>query len=212
LVLGAGALSVQGAPLVFDLEKRSSPEAEPAEGVIQLDQGNANRSAQAMPRLALGEIPADFWERPRELHLQREATNERIKAVYWRDGKLVPEGYWAICNLLRDVRAKMMTYMDPASMDILRGILGYYEAWNWNYPIIIMSGYRTPATNAALSKEGAAKNSMHLYGKAVDLRMQGIPVAHLAQLGLHFQRGGVGFYPQRGFVHLDTGRIRSWRG
>ena len=173
--------------------------------------GAEQKSQEALHELALGEIPRDFWQRPRELHLQRQGTNELLRAVYWKDGKLLPEGYWAACNLLRDVRANMMTYMDPAILDILRGIVGYYEAWNWKYPIIITSGYRTPQTNNKLG-EGAAKNSMHLYGRATDLYMQRIPVAHLAQLGMHFQRGGVGFYPQRGFVHLDTGRIRSWRG
>lgn len=203
------------APFVFSLD----PKPEAAQGVdgapllVSPNQPTAQApSPAAQPKLALGQIPSDFWERPRELHLQRQTTKERKRIVYWKDGKLDQQGYWEACNMLRDVSAGMMTYMDPIVLDILRGILGYYEAWNWNSPIIITSGYRTSGTNGKLKAEGAAKNSMHLYGKAVDLYMQKIPVAHLAQLGMHFQRGGVGFYPQRGFVHLDSGRLRSWKG
>jgi uncharacterized protein YcbK (DUF882 family) len=211
-------------PLVFNTEQPSSVEAQsgasaPAQpsadpDAPQLVVGGQNGPQQALRQLALGEIPADFWERPRELNIQRD--REHLKIVYWRNGQLVPEGYWAACRLLRDVRANQMTYMDPAVLDILRGLLGYYEAWGWSQPIIINSGFRTAATNNSLLNEGAAKNSMHLYGRAVDLHMEGIPVAHLMQLGLYFKRGGVGFYPPTsrriGFVHLDTGRLRTWRG
>lgn len=210
LVAGGLMAPVQAASqLVFSLDAK--PEPVQSETAIIVPQG---RMPVEMPqqKLALGQIPADFWERPRELHLQRQNTKEHQRIVYWKDGKLDQEGYWAACNLLRDVQAGMMTYMDPVILDILRGFVGYYEAWNWNYPIIITSGYRTEKTNGKLKAEGAAKNSMHLYGRAVDLYMQKIPVAHLAQLGMHFQRGGVGFYPQRGFVHLDTGRLRTWKG
>lgn len=232
LALGTTAQSFAG-PLVFSTEAEADRDAarRAADGRAQLIVNGRQREKPvaappgpqlvtngrepehaAMERLALGEIPDDFWERPRELHLQRQGTKERMRVVYWKDGRLVPEGYWSACNLMRDVKANMMTYMDPAMLDILRGIVGYYEAWNWNYPIIITSGYRTVKTNNRLASEGAAKNSMHLYGRAADLYMQNIPVAHLAQLGKHFQRGGVGFYPRKGFVHLDTGRLRSWKG
>lgn len=205
--------------LVFNLDQQAaSTAASAAPEVAQpgSDQPQPELVAPAVPQqpamkqLALGEIPADFWEQPRELNLQR--GKEHLKIVYWRDGQLCSDGYWAACRLLRDLHVNEMTYMDPAMLDILRGITGYYEAWNWVEPIMITSGFRTLATNNSLRKEGAALNSMHLYGRATDLYMQGIPPAHLAQLGLYFHGGGVGFYPQRGFVHLDTGRLRTWRG
>ena len=211
-------------PLVFNTEQQSSVDVQAGASMPtqpsadsdapQLVVGSQSGPQQALRQLALGEIPEDFWERPRELNIQRD--REHLKIVYWRNGKLVPEGYWAACQLLRDVRANQMTYMDPAVLDILRGLLGYYEAWGWSQPIIINSGFRTATTNNSLLSEGAAKNSMHLYGRAVDLHMEGIPVAHLMQLGLYFKSGGVGFYPPTsrriGFVHLDTGRLRTWRG
>lgn len=181
-----------------------------AEGMVPTNTG------QAMPQpstetLRLGEIPADFWLRPRELWLQRHNTTEQIKVIYWRDGALVADGYWQACALLRDVRANRMTTIDPAMLDVLRGIAGYYQAWNWPHPIVVTSGFRTLATNNMLSREGAAKNSMHLYGRATDLYIPGIAQRDVGILGMHLQQGGVGFYPSRGFTHLDTGRLRTWR-
>jgi uncharacterized protein YcbK (DUF882 family) len=170
-------------------------------------------TAQAMqdPRLARG-IPPDFWYRPRQLWLKRSPTGEEIRITYWQDGAIIPEGYWRACALLRDVRANKMTTMDPVVLDILAGVQGYYQAWNWPHPVVILSGFRTLETNNALAKEGAAKNSMHLYGKGADLFIPGIPARDVGILGQHLQQGGVGFYPSRGFTHLDTGRLRVWQG
>ncbi len=174
-----------------------------------------SESAPAQP-LRLGEIPSDFWLRPRELFLTRQGTREQIRVVYWRDGKLIPEGYWQACALMRDVRANKMTSMDPAVLDILRGILGYYAAWRYPHPLTVTSGFRTWETNKALmgkkDGEGAAKNSMHLYGRATDTYMTGISPRDIGALGMHLRQGGVGFYPAKGFTHLDTGRLRTWRG
>lgn len=163
-------------------------------------------------RLQLGQIPADFWQRPRELWMRRQGTRDEVRVVYWKDGKLQAEGYWQACALLRDVRANLMTAIDPTVLDIMRGITGYYQAWEWPYPMVATSGYRTLKTNNALRSEGAAKNSMHLYGKAVDLFVPGIPTKDVVALGLYLQQGGVGFYPDKGFTHLDTGKLRAWRG
>lgn len=132
--------------------------------------------------------------------------------MYWKDGKLLSEGYWQACAMLRDVTANVMTTIDPTILDVLRGVSGYYEAWNYRKPLTLTSGFRTVKTNNALSKEGGAKNSMHLYGKAVDLYIQGVPPRDIGALGMHLQQGGVGFYPNRGFTHLDTGRLRAWVG
>lgn len=161
--------------------------------------------------LARGQIPADFWTRPRELWMRRQGTKDEVRVVYWKDGKLQAEGYWQACALLRDVRANLMTTIDPTVLDILRGITGYYQAWAWPYPIVATSGYRTLNTNNSLG-ESAAKNSMHLYGKAVDMFIHGIPPRDVVALGMYLQQGGVGFYPSKGFTHLDTGKLRTWRG
>jgi len=161
-------------------------------------------------QLSLGEIPEDFWYRPRELWLRR--GNEETKLVYWQDGQLVSEGYWRACALLRDVRANRMTAVDPAILDILRGVTGFYQAWRWPHPVVVTSGFRTAQTNAALSAEGAAKNSMHLYGRAVDMVVPGVPARDVGALAMSLRQGGVGFYPSKRFTHVDTGRLRVWSG
>ena len=160
--------------------------------------------------LQLGQIPNDFWFRPRELWLRRQGTNQEVRLVYWKDGRLLSEGYWQACAMLKDVSENVMTTMDPTILDVLRGVAGYYEAWQYHQPIVLTSGFRTLRTNSRLLSEGAAKNSMHLYGKAVDLYIPGIPARDIGILGMHLQQGGVGFYPSRGFTHLDTGRLSKW--
>lgn len=204
-LLGAGAVVVGSgnaqAAMVFENAPKPEQSAPSPHGV----------TAPAKP-LQLGEIPADFWARPRVLKLRRHRTSDYVEAMYWKDGAILPEGYWQACALLRDVRANRMTSMDPVLLDILRGIQGYYDAWRWPHPLTVTSGFRTEATNRALSKEGSAKNSMHLYGRAADCFMQGIDPVNIARLAQHLQTGGVGFYPSKNFVHVDTGRQRYWRG
>lgn len=168
-------------------------------------------SAMCGPVLAAQE-QADFWEKPRELWLYRYATKEQIRATYFTDGDLVAEEYNRLCWFLRDNHVNEMVAMDKVLLDVLNGIQGFYRLNGWNYPIVVNSGYRSRKTNDRLKSEGAAKNSMHLYGKAVDIYMPGAPVKDVARLGLHFKQGGVGFYPSKGFVHIDTGNLRTWRG
>jgi uncharacterized protein YcbK (DUF882 family) len=195
-LLGAGLAAWQlpaaaNGPLVF----KPGPGSEPTQPALEAG-------------LKLDDIAQSFWQRPRELWLHRQDTGESIRATYWKDGQLHADGYWRICALLRDVRQNVMTTMDPALLDVMRGVLGYYEQWSWPYPLVVTSGFRTAKTNVSL--EGAARNSMHLYGRAVDVYLPGIPVRDVARLGQYFQRGGVGFYPDNGFVHLDTGSVRAW--
>lgn len=191
----------------------AAAEADPL--VFSPDDANAVAPTPAYTQAAtlqLGEIPADFWLRPRELWLRRHGTNQEIRVVYWRDGQLLSDGYWQACAMLRDTHDNVMTTMDPTVLDILRGIGGYYAAWQYRQPIVLTSGFRTLRTNTAIKGEGAAKNSMHLYGKAADLYIPGISARDVGILGMHLQQGGVGFYPSKGFTHLDTGRLRAWRG
>ena len=154
---------------------------------------------------------AEFWKK-RELWLYRYATKEQIRVTYFADGQLVPDEYNRLCWFMRDNHVNKMVAMDQVLMDVLNGIQGFYRLNSWNYPIVLNSGYRSPQTNNRLASEGAAKNSMHLYGKAADIYMPGAPVRDVARLGVHFKQGGVGFYERKGFVHIDTGNLRSWKG
>lgn len=161
---------------------------------------------------AKGYIGSDFWSRPRELWLKSQKTGESLKLAYWVEGQIIPDNYWRICALLRDVRENLMTSMDPLLLDLLRGVSGFYEAWQWPHPIIVTSGFRTLKTNNALRKEGAHRNSMHLYGKAADITIPGIPPSHIGTLVSNLRKGGVGIYPDRNFVHIDsnTEQVKTW--
>lgn len=199
LLSGIGTREARAA-MVFENGPKSEPVA-----------SSALPSPSVSQQLQLGEVPADFWDRPRTLRLKRHETGDLVETTYWKDGNLVEDGYWQACALLRDVKANRMTTMDPMVLDILRGIQGYYDAWKWQKPLMVSSGFRTAATNRALLGEGAAKNSMHLYGKAADCYMQGINPANIARLAQHMQSGGVGFYPSKNFVHVDTGKKKYWK-
>lgn len=151
-----------------------------------------------------------FQKRPRHLYLKRAATGEAEWLTFWKQGGYDVDGYVKACWLLRDVRAGEVIYIDPVLLEILNWMQIYFSQGGEIKPLIITSGYRTPKTNGGL--EGAAKNSMHLYGKAVDFRVEGIKSTVVGEVAKSLRLGGVGFYPSSGFTHLDTGRVRSWRG
>lgn len=163
--------------------------------------------AGTMPSLGLCQ---SFWDLPRTLWLKRPATGEEKRVVYWANGAYVTDGYRQVCHLLRDVRAGQTVAMDTVLLDILRGIQGWFEMAQIHRPIVLNSGYRSPKTNQAT--EGAAWSSQHVAGKAADIWVPDVPADYLASLAAYLQGGGVGVYPAKGFIHVDSGRLRSWRG
>lgn len=137
-------------------------------------------------------------------------TGERIDATYFHDGELVPGALTELARFLRDHRTGDVREIDPGVLDI---------AWSLsraaNRPlgtIEVISGYRSPETNEALRKRGGgvASHSLHLEGRALDLRLEGVPTGRLRDLALELRRGGVGFYAALDFVHVDTGPVRRW--
>jgi uncharacterized protein YcbK (DUF882 family) len=152
---------------------------------------------------------SDFWSLPRELWLSRPATGEQVRAVYWADGQLVPDGYVQLCRLLRDVQADTAVQFDLITLDIARGVYGWLRANGIDKPLIINSGYRTSHTNA---HEGGARNSFHTKAQALDLRIDGVSPEAVGRFGQYLAGGGVGFYRGKGFTHLDRGRVRTWVG
>lgn len=157
---------------------------------------------------------SDFWSLPRELWLYRPAgkgqpRDEQVRVVYWADGKLIPEGYIQLCQILRDVQAGQAVQFDLVTLDIARGVYGWLRANGIDKPLIINSGYRSPRTNA---NEGGVRNSLHTRAQALDLRIEGVNPETLSRFGRYLAGGGVGYYPSKGFTHLDRGRIRNWVG
>lgn len=150
----------------------------------------------------------DFWSYPRRLHLKRVSTGEEVNVVYWANGKIVPEGYKQLSWLMRDVKANEATNMDVRLFDLLYAIQSWVGYYGYKYPLMITSGYRSPKTNR--TTEGAAKNSMHLQGKATDFYIPNLPWQYVGQLAATYGAGGVGFYPGQSFIHVDTGKVRYW--
>lgn len=99
--------------------------------------------------------------------------------------------------------------MHPRLLDLLCAMQAWVGHYGFRGPIHILSGYRSKRTND--NTEGAARNSMHLYGRAADIRFPGLPVSYLGRLAQHYAAGGVGFYVSSNFVHVDTGNIRTWK-
>lgn len=147
----------------------------------------------------------------RALWLERPQSGETLQCRYAQGTTLLRTGYLDACRLLRDVRAEAWRPIDPRLLDILSAI----QAWvaietRQRRPLTILSGYRSAQTNRRT--KGAARNSMHLRGMAADFRIDGIPSPTLARLAKWLAEGGVGVYPDKGFIHVDTGRVRAWRG
>lgn len=136
-------------------------------------------------------------------------TNEKVLATYWRDGAYDKGALKDINYVLRDHRTGEIAKMDPHLLDLLVELhrrSGSRKAYQ------IISGYRSPKTNAMLASHsnGVAKHSMHMEAKAVDIRLYDVALADLRDTALGMKAGGVGYYPKSDFVHVDTGRIRRW--
>jgi len=169
------------------------------------------RSLLAMPLLMpAAEAMAQRAAGPRVLSLRNLHTGERFVGPYWASGGVLPEAREALDHLLRDHREDRATAMDPRLFDMLWGILS--RLGGRNRSIDILSAYRTPETNRpdVLGTPKVAKNSMHLQGRAIDLRVFGVTLPALANLAFLTRLGGVGIYRADAFVHIDTGPVRRW--
>ena len=156
------------------------------------------------PSLAQAAVPA-----ARSLSFYSLHTEESLSTVFWQDGRLVPDALAAIDWHLRDFRSGEVRAIDPKLLDLLHR-LG--RTLQYDGPIHVISGYRSAKTNAMLAARsgGVAKNSYHIHGMAIDLRLPGHPLRTVQRAALDLARGGVGFYPRSDFVHVDTGPVRRW--
>ena len=145
----------------------------------------------------------------RQLSFYHTHTSESLDVTYFRDGEYVTSALSKLNHFLGDFRTGDTVDMDPAVFDILHeiqleaGSTGTFE---------VISAYRSPATNERLrsNSSGVARNSQHLLGKAIDVRLSDLATAELRDVALSLERGGVGYYHESDFVHVDTGRVRQW--
>jgi uncharacterized protein YcbK (DUF882 family) len=136
-------------------------------------------------------------------------THERITVPYFADGSYLPGGLARLDSFLRDHRTGGEHPIDPALYDLLNDVR---LATNARSPFQVISGYRSPQTNEMLRGHGrgVAGGSLHLKGRAIDVRLSDVKTVVLRDAGLELARGGVGYYGASDFVHLDTGRVRRW--
>ncbi|HEY4038109.1 MAG TPA: DUF882 domain-containing protein [Burkholderiaceae bacterium] len=163
----------------------------------------------AVPGTVAGAVPSrsacSRW--PRELWITRPDAQESTRAVYWADGALQPEGYRAINRIYRDLQANIER---PISVRLLNlnYVLQCAVAQRWSpRPMVLLSGFRTPQTN---QRVGGVEPSVHFAGEADDYIYSGLSFGDNLRLARWFQVGGLGVYPDRGSLHKDLGRSRTW--
>ena len=136
-------------------------------------------------------------------------TGETLKTCYRSSGKLIQRAVNRISHIMRDHRTGEVMPVDPNLLDLLHRIVMEEKP---SSPLSIISGYRSPSTNEALRKvtAGVAPKSLHMKGRAIDIRIPGHQTAAIRHIAVNLRRGGVGYYPESDFVHLDTGPVKAW--
>lgn len=161
----------------------------------------AGPASAAVPR-----IPT----RPGRLRFHNLHTGDMVDVTYRENGRYLPDALAELNHVLRDHRTGDVHPIDPNLFDVLVDLSRAVDSQNGRFDII--SGYRSPKTNAMLAANsgGVARKSLHMQGLAIDLALPGTELKYLRQAAIGLKRGGVGYYPKSGFVHVDTGRVRSW--
>ncbi|WP_088287071.1 DUF882 domain-containing protein [Ideonella sp. A 288] len=173
--------------------------------------GTGAAATAALPMIATpARAAAGPADRPRVLSLVHTHTGERVELAYAVDGRYVPAALGTLDRFLRDHYSGEVGRIDPRLFDLLHQLqqaVGHRGAFE------IISGYRGEVTNARLRRTGGggvARHSLHLEGRALDLRLPGVALADLRDAARSLRAGGVGLYAQEQFVHVDTGRVRTW--
>ncbi len=145
----------------------------------------------------------------REVAVHNLHTGESISAIYFDRGEYVADALAAMNHVMRDFRTGDVHEMNPQLFDLWHTIRDVTES---RQPFQIVSGYRSPQTNAMLHEvsNGVAQNSYHMKGMASDIRLEDVGLAQLRRAALAIGRGGVGYYPSSDFVHVDVGPVRHW--
>ncbi len=145
----------------------------------------------------------------RFIWLTRKESGEQFKEVFFANGKYNFEAYKKFCWIMRDISGGgEIKSIDANLLNVTYKIQNTLLSLDIRKPININSGYRSKKTNSNL--EGAAKNSFHIKGKAIDISIDGLDASLVGHLGVIMTKGGVGFYPMKNFIHIDTGNRRQW--
>ena len=228
-MVGCASRGTAAAPLATNGRKPVHP-TQPVQASTARPAANAARSSVGATQSAAAELapPPDifdaqaldleFWLKPRVLEVTRPASGERAKLLYWKDGQVIDAAYQELCHMLRDVNGKETAPIDPKLLETLWGTQAFVARYGIEHPLEILSGYRTPNSNKRLIEAGvpAARQSLHILGRAADIRIANLNSEVLGSLVKSFQQGGVGFYyragARGGWIHADTGLKRTWKG
>ena len=147
----------------------------------------------------------------RRIRLYSGRTGERIDMIYWIDGDYIKDAVKEVNYFMRDWRNDQIKSIDLRTIDIMAASHNLLDV---NEPYMMLSGYRSPQTNAMLRRRsrGVAKNSLHMKGEAADLRLASRSVHQMARAAMSCRAGGVGKYSGSNFVHMDCGVVRNWGG
>ena len=150
------------------------------------------------------DLPGEFCLRFYNTH-----TGEKLKSTFWAEGKFDPGALKDIDKVLRDHRSGKVAEIDRDLLLLLGRLNG---ALDNNKELHVISGYRAPESNALLRSRGGgvARRSLHMDGKAIDIRLPGTDLRMLRKAAMSLKGGGVGYYANSQFVHIDTGRVRYW--
>jgi uncharacterized protein YcbK (DUF882 family) len=172
----------------------------------------------AVPAAPRGDLPDDVLgsrdgakaTRERHLRLYNTHTGERIDVVYRRGDAYVADAVSTLEHYLRDHRTGDIHPFDPRLFDVLSDLAEAAGKPDGEFQVI--SGYRSPKTNEMLRGRttGVAKKSLHMQAQAIDVRLAGVETSKLRDVALGLKRGGVGYYPDSDFIHVDVGRVRRW--
>ncbi|UOD33649.1 YcbK family protein [Massilia violaceinigra] len=223
-LIGCGSASA--APSAADKPKRpvqagKAGKSAPAAPVARAPAPGAAASTELAPPPDIFDAQAldlDFWLKPRVLTMIRPQSGEKTKVLYWKDGQVIDAAYQELCHLMRDVNGKETAPIDPKLFETLWGTQAFLERYGIEQPLEILSGYRTSRSNDKLREAGvpAARQSLHIEGKAADIRIANLNSEVLGGLVRSFRQGGVGYYyrsgPRGGWIHADTGLKRTWKG
>jgi uncharacterized protein YcbK (DUF882 family) len=160
----------------------------------------------AMPHVARA---ATLASGQRKISFENLHTGETLTTVYWVQGEYVGEALDEVNRIMRDFRTGEVHVIEPGLLDLLHALHGKLDS---RRPFEIISGYRSPKTNAALAENSSAvaKKSLHMKGMAIDINLGDVKLKNLRKAAIALKQGGVGYYPNSNFVHVDIGRVRSW--
>ncbi len=161
--------------------------------------------ASALPSFSWASLP----DEPRALAMNNLNTGEILETCYFDGKRYINDELQRLNEFCRDHRRNEVHPMDRRLFDQISQI---QKLIGTEAEVIVISGYRSPATNASLRNRSSrvAKKSMHMEGKAIDFRLDGVKLSTVRDAALSLKAGGVGYYPGSNFVHIDTGAVRSW--